>query len=265
LVLYQQIDVVVISWTAASEDVGWYGTADTLFGSLLFPAVVVTATIFPSLGRLHVDDTAGLTDLVQRAFSTLIIVAVPIGLGTTLVAPAFAPQLYGEEFRETGTVLAILGPVIILTFGTILFGTVAQSTARVQLWIWVLLLAAFLTIPLDIVLVPWASDRYGNGAIGGALAYVITESVQFTIGLFVIAPFLVRRDIGWRVSRVLLAGAVMFAAGWPLRDAFVMIPIVACATVYVVLLFAFRVITDDERQLIGHTLQRVGIHTSWSN
>ena len=96
LVLYQQIDIVVISWAADSEDVGWYATADVLFGSLLFPATVVTTTIFPSLGRLHLQDPAGLTDLAQRTFSALIIVAVPIGVGTALVAPTcprrFPPQ-----------------------------------------------------------------------------------------------------------------------------------------------------------------------------
>jgi O-antigen/teichoic acid export membrane protein len=265
LVLYQQIDIVVISWAADSEDVGWYATADVLFGSLLFPATVVTTTIFPSLGRLHLQDPAGLTDLAQRTFSALIIVAVPIGVGTALVAPTFAPLLYGEDFRETGTVLAIFGPVIILTYSTILFGALAQATDRVRLWFWVLLISALMTVPLDIVLVPWARDHFGNGAIGGAIAFVITETVQFAIGLWTVARFLVRRNVIWRVLRILAAGGVMFLVGWQLRDVLLPVLVLLCATVYGLLVLLFRVLTDNERRLIDSVLQRFGVRSSWSN
>lgn len=258
LVLYQQIDIVVISWTANDAALGWYGTADSLFGSLLFPASILTATIFPTLGRLNTDDPEGMRRIIERAFSLLVLLAVPIGLGTLLVAPTFAPLLFGDDFAETGTVLAILGPVIILTFGTILFGTVAQTTGRVRYWTSVLLAAALLTIPLDLVLVPWADDRFDNGAIGGAVAYLITESLQFGIGLIVIAPFLLSRTVSWRILRTLAAGAVMFVAGWPLREMFVAVPAVVCGAVYVVCVFAFRLVTDGERSMLRGVLARAG-------
>lgn len=258
LILYQQIDIIVISWTADHAAIGWYGTADALFGSLLFPATVLTATIFPTLGRLTRDDPEGLRRIVQRGFTSLFLLAVPIGLGTVLVAPSFAPLLYGDAFAETGTVLAILGPVIILTFGTILFGTVAQATGRVRLWTVVLCTAALLTIPLDLVLVPWADERYDNGAIGGAVAYVVTESLQFIVGLAVVAPFIVTRSLTSRVARTLAAGGVMFLAGWPLRDAFVLVPVVVCAVVYPVCLFVFRVVTDDERAMLAGITAKFG-------
>jgi O-antigen/teichoic acid export membrane protein len=258
LILYQQIDIIVISWTADQAAIGWYGTADSLFGSLLFPATVLTATIFPTLGRLTRDDPDGLRRIVQRGFTSLFMLGVPIGLGTVLVAPSFAPLLYGDSFAETGTVLAILGPVIILTFGTILFGTVAQATGRVRLWTFVLFAAALVTIPLDLVLVPWADSRYDNGAIGGAVAYVVTESLQFIVGLAVVAPFIVTRSWSWRVARTLAAGGIMFVVGWPLRDAFVLVPVAACAVVYPACLFAFRAVTEEERLMLGGITGRLG-------
>ena len=259
LVLYQQIDVIVISWAAQDRDLGWYGAADSLFGTLLFPAAVITSTIFPTLGRLHETDPAALQALVSRTFSTLVVVAVPIGAGVALVAPTFAPLLYGEDFRETGTVLTILGPVIILTFGTILFGTVAQATGRVRLWTLVLLLSAALTVPLDILLVPWAVDRFDNGAIGGAAAYVVTETAQFSIGLVVIAPFLLTRDTIWRVVRTFIAGAVMLGAGWPLRNSFLLLPIMVCGVVYVLAVLPLGVLGDDERRMLRNVAIRLGL------
>ena len=262
VVLYQQIDVVVVSWVAGSEDVGWYATAELLAGSLIFPVTVITLTIFPTLARLHLHDRDGFTHLVKRTFSTLVMVAVPIGLGTTLVAPRFAPLLFGEEFRETGPVLAIFGPLIILTFGTILFANVAQATGRVRSWILIVLASALATIPLDLLLVPWSRDRYGNGAIGAALAQVITEAAQFAIGIWLVAPFLVRRDVVWRVARILGAGGVMFAIGWPIRHLFLPLVVLVCAVSYCLSLMLFRAIEDDDRRLIGKALGRVGVHSS---
>jgi O-antigen/teichoic acid export membrane protein len=262
LVVYQQIDIVVISWVAGDADVGWYGTADNLFGSLLFPATIIMGTMFPAIGRLHQDDPHALGDLVARAFSALVLAAVPIGLGVTLIAPTFAPLLFGQEFRQTGTVLAVLGPVIILTFGTILFGTVALGTGRNRLWVWVMVAAALLTIPLDLVLVPWAHDRFGNGAIGGAIAYVVTESIQFGIGVWKIAPFVVHPRTLWRTARVLVAGAVMFAVGWPLRAEVLPVPVIVCGVVYVAMILILRVLTDEQRRAINAVGARLGLRSN---
>lgn len=264
LVTYQQVDLIVISRVAEKEDLGWYGAADTLFGSLLFPVTILLSAIFPTMGRLHEADPAELRALITRTFAVLTVLAVPIGLGTVLVAPEFAPLLYGEDFRETGTVLAVLGPVIVLTFGTILFGGTALATGRARLWVIVMFGSALATIPLDMVLVPWANDRFDNGAIGGALAYVVTEGIQFVIGISFIAPYLISRTVAWRTLRVLAAGGAMFAVGWPLRQAPLPVPIAVCGIVYAIGVIALRVLGDDERRLAGDLLARAGIRTPWA-
>ena len=261
LVLYQQIDILVISFVADDDAVGWYGTADALFGSLLFPATILMATVFPSLGRLWSGDRPAFEHLVSRTWSLLALAAVPIGLGTALVAPSFAPMLFGEDFRETGTVLAVLGPVLVLTFGTILVGTVALATDRSGLWVGVMLTAAALTIPLDLVLVPWADERFDNAAVGGAVAYLVTETFQLTVGLIVVAPFLVNSAMLWRLTRTLIAGAAMSAAVWPVRDHPIVLPVVVGAAVYTMAVYVLRVLTPDERELISSMSARVGLRS----
>jgi O-antigen/teichoic acid export membrane protein len=259
LVIYQQIDVVVISWVAGDSALGWYSTADALFGSLLFPATIVMGTVFPTMGRLHQDDPEALTVLLKRAFEALVLVAVPIGLGTTLIATRFAPILYGEAYRKTGPVLAVLGPVIILTFGTILFGTVALATGRNRLWVRLLLGCAALTVLLDLLLVPWADDRFANGAIGGAIAYTITEFIQLAVGIWKIAPFVARRPTVWYTGRVLLAGGIMFTIGLLLRNLPLPVLIAGCSVVYVIAIFGLRVVTRDQRRIVTDVLSRLGV------
>jgi hypothetical protein len=124
--------------------------------------------------------------------------------------------------------------------------------------------SALATVPLDIVLVPWANDRFDNGAIGGALAYVVTEGVQFAIGIWLVTPYLLTRTIAWRTLRVLAAGGVMVAVGWPLRETLLPIPIAVCAVVYAVTVVAFRVLGDDEQRMVGDLLAKAGINNRWA-
>ena len=248
--VYQQIDTVVMSVFVDATALGWYSTADVLAGTLLFLPVIVVSSIFPTLGRLHEQDPAGLHSLVRRTFSVLFLVAVPIGLGTLAVAQTVAPLLYGEDFTETGPVLAVLGVVLIPTTLTILFGMVAMSTGNRAFWTLLLVIAASLTIPLDIVLIPWMDRAYGNGAIGGALSYLVTELMMVVAGLVKIVPYLADRTTLWRVTRVTAAGGVMLAAVWPIRDRFFLLPVAVGASVYLLAVVLFRVVSDDERRLL---------------
>lgn len=262
VVLYLQIDVITISWVAGSREVGWYATADTLVGSLLFPATIVVGAMFPTLGRLYVTDKAAMEDLVRRTFLILMVAAVPIGMGVMVVGPAFSEVVYGAEYSGTGEALVAFGPRIMLMFGTILFGNVALTTERGKFWVVVILTAAIATVPLDLMLVPWAQERYDNGAIGGAISYVVTETAQFIIGVIYIAPFVLQRSTMWRAGRALAAGGLMVACTWPLRHNFFPITVLVGAFVYIGAVLLLRVLPESEillaRRLISRTRQDAG-------
>jgi O-antigen/teichoic acid export membrane protein len=258
LVTYQQIDTVIISLFVEPEVLGWYAIADMLFGSLLFLPTIVATSIFPALGRLHAHDQDGLVALVRRTFHTIMAVGVPLGLGTMIVAGQITPLLFGEEFRPAGEVLFVLGPVIILTFATVLFGTVAMAIGRRRLWNVVMAVGVAMTILLDLVFVPWTDRRFDNGAIGGAMAYVVTEGMMVIVGLATVVSFLATRVTAERLMRTGVAGALMFAASWPLRDQFILIPIVVAVIVYAAAAIALGVVGHDERQLVLRALKRGG-------
>lgn len=264
LTLYLQVDTVVIATLVDEATLGWYAAADSLYGSLLFPATILASTVFPTLGRLHAHEPEALPDLVRRTFSLLLVLGVPIGLGTSVIAGEFAPLLYGEDFREAGAVLAVLGVVLVLTFCTILFGTVALATERQRFWSLLMVGAVLLSIALDVVLVPWTAREFDNGAIGGALAYIVTEAMMLVCGAWKIVPYLFNRASLWRWVRIFAAGAAMVAAAYPVREQFLLVPIAAGAVVYAVAVLAFGVMTDFERGLVGRVLSAAGLRTRWA-
>jgi hypothetical protein len=105
-------------------------------------------------------------------------------------------------------------------------------------------------VPLDFVLVPWTDREFDNGAIGGALAYVVTEALLIVIGMWKVAPGLLNSVTWLRIGRLAVAGAAMLAVSWPLRDRFFVIPGLVSVVVYVVVILALRTLNDSERVLL---------------
>jgi O-antigen/teichoic acid export membrane protein len=253
--IYLQIDTLVISLIATEQEVGWYATADTIFGSLLFVPAVLMSAVFPRMARIHNDRPEDLAEHVQQAFSTILVVGFWIGLGTVIVSPSLTALLFGPSFQGASPVLAIFGLVCILGYQTILLGQYAIASDRPRFVGIVVLGSAILTIPLDLVLVAWSHDRYGNGAIGAALAYLVTEGLQIAAGLIFLAPHLVSRRSGLRLTRCLIAGAAMLGVCWPLRDRSFVLTGALATVVYFVVLWILR--TPDE-------FERQGMRRGWS-
>lgn len=247
LIVYQQIDVVVISLLVADRTLGWYSTADNLFSSLLFIPTILMTSLFPAMSRLHSEEPEGAATMLRRSAKLLLLTAVPIGLGTVAIATPISMLLFGPAFAETGPVLAVFGIVLLLTYMTILLGRYAIAVDQQRFWLHLMAVAVVATIALDIVLVPWADRAFGNGAIGGAVAYLVTESLMLVVGTLKLAPELLDRTVAGRLGRCLLAGAAMLCVVWPLRWSFIALPIGAGAVTYVGLVIALRILEPDER------------------
>lgn len=251
LVIYMQVDIVIISLLVDERAVGWYGAADQLFGTFLFiPTVFITA-VFPALSRLYASGADSLPTLMRKSWDMLILLAIPIGLGLLVVADPLVVLLFGSEFAASGPILALMGIVLILTYQNILLGQFLVATDRQNPWTIVMAVTVIVTVPLDFLLVPWCQRQFGNGAIGGALSFIITELAMNIAGVWMLP----RGSLGRSNVRVaalgLTAGLAMVAVTWPLRSYFLGLPIAVGAAVYVGLIVILRVLSPEDWQLGG--------------
>ena len=247
LVVYQQVDTIVMSQLVGPKAIGWYATADVLFGSLLFIPVLLSTALFPEMAEKFHLDPAAADALLSRTFRSLLLLAVPIGVGTIVVAKSFVSLLYGPSFAQTTDVLQIYGVVVILEFVVILLSRFAQATGQVRFWTIMMAIAIAATIPLDIVFVPWCERTFHNGAMGGALSYVVTEGVILVVACLRIARSMLTRATMWRVLKCLVGGTAMFAVGWPLREKFFLVSAIVSLAAYALVLWVLRTFDDDER------------------
>ncbi len=259
LVAYMQIDIVVIRFLVSEEAVGWYGAADQLFSTLLFIPTVFMMAVFPVFSRMFTGSSSfgpnvsgsgdTLNRLLSKSFETLLLLSVPIGLGVMTIANPLV-MLFGEKFAQSGPILAVLGIVLILTYQNMLLGQFLISIDRQNVWTVVMAVATLATIPLDLLFVPWAERALGNGAVGGAMAFVVTEALMMIVGFRLLPSGALNRGMIWRSARVLLAGLVMVAAVWPVRNMFIALPILTGAATYLGLILLLRLVSAQDVRLL---------------
>ena len=244
-VLYVQVDAIVIANLVNEVTLGWYSAADMLFGTMLFvPSVFITA-IFPILSRMHSNESDSLPHVMNRSFNLLLLLSVPIGLGVAVIATPLIVLISGAEFVNSGPVLSVMGIVLMFMYQNILLGRFLISIDRQNTWTIVMGVAVVGTILLDIILVPYFHNNYGNGAIGGAVAYAITEGVMLTFGLYLLRDNLDRGNISV-AARTLIAGIVMAAAVYPAKDLPLILPILIGAIVYAAMVYLLKLVPPED-------------------
>ena len=257
LVIYMQVDVIITARLVNEQAVGWYAAAGRLVGTFLFiPTVFITA-IFPVLSRLFANSPESLPRVMSKSFDLLLITGVPIGLGILAIANPLVVLLFGKDFANSGPILAVRGIVLILTYLTMLLGYFCISTDRQNAWSIIMIVATIATIPLDLILVPWCEQVFGNGAIGGGLSFILTEAAMVIIGIRLLPPKTLGWANGWLAGRVLLGGLLMVLSVWWLRAYFIVIPIFVGAITYLVSISLLRVFTLEDRILMKYIAQMI--------
>ena len=244
--LYVQIDVIVISWFVSEKVLGWYSAADVAFGTMLFLPTILDTVIFPALSRLYTANREEFVRLFRRTFNLVMIGSVGIGFGVIIIAGQVMPLLLGEEFTEAGTVLRVFGVVLIFTSQNVLLGSTLNAIDRQRSLTVLTIIAVALTIPIDLLIIPWFERELGNGAIGGAVAYIVTEGA-ITVGALLSLPrFIWNRQALPKTLLTLLAGLLMLGGTWWARDLFLAIPILLGAAIYLTLIVLFRLLPAED-------------------
>jgi O-antigen/teichoic acid export membrane protein len=251
LVIYMQVDIVIISLLVNERTVGWYGTADQLFGTFLFIPTVFISAVFPALSRMYATAVHSLSKLMSKSWDLLMLLAIPIGLGLVVVANPLVVLLFGPDFAGSGPILALMGIVLILTYQNILLGQFLVATDRQNPWTVVMAVTTLITVPLDFLFVPWCQRQFGNGGLGGGLSFIVTELAMNVAGVWLLPRGSLGRSNIRTAALGLAAGLVMVAAAWPLRNYFLGLPIIAGAAVYIGLIILLRVVPAEDWQLVG--------------
>ena len=96
--LYLWIDTVLLSLIQGSEAVGLYNASYKLILVLLFIPLVFNSAIFPRMSKYYFSSEYVLKISFEKLFKIMMLLAIPLGVGTVLIANKVILLVYGEQF-----------------------------------------------------------------------------------------------------------------------------------------------------------------------
>jgi O-antigen/teichoic acid export membrane protein len=239
---YIRLDAVLLGVIKGPTAVGLYQSATNLVLYLNILPRMLNLSLYPRMSRAWPDRPEEFGNLRDASLRLLAAVAMPITVGSLLVALQIFELVYGESFGRAALCYQLLVPVIPIrmlghTLGTALTSADRQTQRTIAVGI-----AAGVNVALNAVMIPLWSF------FGAAVATLITET-----GLFIGYAILLRRTTA-TPTRVVSAMAIPALACVPLAVVVVAlswaplaIVVPAAVAVYLIGLFGIAMVMMSER------------------
>jgi O-antigen/teichoic acid export membrane protein len=251
--LYTYIDSIMLSIMQGNEVVGWYSAAYRLMLIVLFIPNAVNTAVFPVMSRLYNSSRDSLTLMYEKYFKYMIIIGIPMGFGTTLLADKIILLIFGQGYTQSIAALQILIWTMVFTFIGAAFVQLLQSINKQLIITKISIICVIINIILNLILIP----RYSF--IGASFATLITEI--FLVGYILLISYKLGYGIPHKVVvknlfKVLLSTAAMSIFIWYFRSLSLFPLIFMGILVYFVSLYLVKGIDDDDIFLIKEILNK---------
>lgn len=125
--LYSYADSILISKFLGAEHIGWWSVPYKITFAFQFIPAALAASVFPVMSIFSASDTSKIGPLFERAWTYLLMIALPISFGLIAIAEPVILRLYGVEYAPSIPVLRIL--LTSLVFGYLSFITASALNA----------------------------------------------------------------------------------------------------------------------------------------
>lgn len=246
LVVYGQIDTVLLTFLSGSRVVGWYVAAYRIVSLPAFIPTIVITVLFPVLSATA-SSVDAFARVAREAMRFVALASVPMGLGIMLLPDRIMGFFqYPSTFEHAIVPIVIMAPHIPLAGLDMVIGTALNSRDRQKAWAVTAVAAAGLNPALNLAAIPIAQHVFGNGAIGAAAVTTATELFMMVVGLCLLPPQVFTRADLMGVLKIVAAGLVMAVAVWFVRDLSLILIIAIGAAVYVTGCVVSRQLTPSD-------------------
>ncbi len=242
--LYGNLDVVLLSIFHSEAAVGIYQAAWKLIRLGTVVAQSFATAVFPYISRLYVSSREVFQQVNEQVLKYILATILPAIVTITVLADRIILLVFDADYEQSVPVLRVLVWLLVPQFlnpflSRVLF---ARGEQRQSLKVAAIGLTTF--VILAVCLIPrWAAVGTAWASLGSALVALVSYLV-----------FCFRRDGGGRVLAILARQAV--ATGllcgllYVMRADHLLLTLAAGAALYVVLLFALRVVSARDMRLL---------------
>lgn len=242
---YLWIDSLMLSVMTPARVLGWYGLPTKLFGTLMFVPVILSTAWLPRLAAAHRQGGDALERAARVPLQIVLALSLPVCVGVALIADHLITFLYGPDFKQSVPVMALLALSVPPMYLNIMVNQILIARHQQMVWTKAMGVACVVNPILNLGFIPYFQHANGNGAIGAAIALLLTELVLAGIGIAVLRDCFDRGLLA-RFGRAALATAGMGLVVLAARRLGLAPAILAGVVVYPMLAIVLRVLSRDE-------------------
>ena len=179
--LINRVDFIMLEKMTDLRQVGLYSAAYKVTNLLEAFPLMMMGTIYPLMSRYATADLGQLRELYKKSVFYLGLVALPMGLGITLLAPVIIQVLFGANFIAADRGLMVLVWSTVFLCLALSGGNLLICLGKERISLVLNALGVGLNIMLNLLLIPMM------GFVGAALATAATY-LFILIGISLAAP-----------------------------------------------------------------------------
>jgi O-antigen/teichoic acid export membrane protein len=251
VVVYVALDVLLLTLIAGESAAGIYATPARIWGTLLFFPTIAVTVIFPRLAAAAHDE-AELRRIASLTIAVLAAVTLPLAALTAGAGPDGLLWLTGDDFRQSGWVLAVMAIALVPTAFNMVCHRVLLSLDRQRRWTQIQFGALLFKAALAAALIPLCDSAFGNPAAGAAASLAVAETGIAIAGARQLPRGLMNADVRSRVLRLVGASGASLAVMLVLTTAGFVVAAVAGAGTFAIVALGARGVTFTQlRSAIG--------------
>lgn len=244
--VYYSIDSVMLGYLKNDAAVGIYGVAYKIPLALTAFTLLWLQALYPHAAAMDERDTSAMRSQLGRVAALSIAIALPLGVGASLVATETMGTMFGGDFAAAGTPFALLTWWTAINGVKVNFASVLLARGEQRQ----IMIASGIGAVANIAINLYAIPEYG--VKGAGVATIIAESL--------VTLYLARRahlslgglDIQWdRVLRAAAATAIMAGVVVLAEPLGLAAQVGAGAATFLAFAAAFGVVRRDELRSIG--------------
>lgn len=244
IIIYFQIDSIMLALMKDNSAVGFYSAAYKLLTVLIFIPSAVTSSLYPVFSKLHLTSKNSLIRYYKVSLKLMLIISIPISIGTTLLAEEIITWIYGNSYIQSVYALKILIWATIPIFTGHVFGTILNSinkqASHTKITIW----GTIVNLVLNFILIPKFSY------IGAGVATVITEMMVQTLLYYNICKYLSKVEMKKMVLIPFISAIPMSLFILYFKNSNLYALVFTSIIIYFTCLYIMKGITKDEVKII---------------
>ena len=244
--IYLWIDTILLSLFKSDIVVGWYNASYKLILMLLFIPVLLNNSLFPIMSKYYITSESSLKTTFRKLLKFMIIIGLPLGFGTLVVADKIILLIYGSKFTNSAIVLKILIWSLVLIYIRNPFERLLESINKQATVSRIFILGAVFNVLLNLMLIP----KYSY--IGAGIATVATDLIvliSLVISTRSLGYFLLKNEI-LDIIKVLVACGIMFIFLKIFSDLSLFVVIICAIIIYISSLIILQILDNNDKRLI---------------